>query len=82
MTDKDFKRIKDDFIDQIDIYLDILNSNFNTTFKAHFVDAFPVSLTPVDFSTELSDIQYLTATARFKYTYFKLLDANDKQKTL
>lgn len=82
MTDKDFKRRYDDFIEQIDIYLDILNSNYNTTFKAHFVDAFPVSITPVEFSTELSDIQYLTATARFKYTYFKLLDSFDKPKTL
>ena len=69
-------------IDQVQITLEILNNNYNTSFKIDFVDAFPVSLSTLQFDTNTNDIQYLTATAVFKYTYFKLLDKNNKQLTL
>lgn len=81
MKNKDFQ-VNDEFLDQIDLYLYILNSNFNTSFKVHFVGAFPVELTPMEYSTEVRDIQYLSAEIRFKYTYFKLLDKFDKPLTL
>jgi hypothetical protein len=81
MKDNDFQ-VSEDFLDQTDLYLFILNSNYNTSFKVHFTDAFPVALTPMEYSTDATDIQYLSAEIRFRYTYFKLLDKNDKQLTL
>jgi len=81
MKNKDFQ-VNDKFLDQTDLYLYILNSNFNTSFKVHFVDAFPVELTPMEYSTDVRDIQYLSAEVTFKYTYFKLLDKFDKNLTL
>ena len=80
MTDKDFQNER--FVDQLDLYLNILNSNFNTAFKVHFYDAFPVSLNSLEFSTDQTDIQYMKAQVTFKYTYFKLTNSNDKELTL
>jgi len=69
-------------IDQVQITLTALNSNYNPSFKIDFVDAFPVSLSTLTFDTTSNDVRYLTATAIFKYTYFKLLNNNNKQLTL
>jgi len=80
MKDKDFQN--DNNLEQVDIFLHVLNSNYNTAYKVHFFDAFPISLTPMEFSTELSDIDYLKARITFRYTYFKLLDIFDKPLTL
>ena len=79
MRDKDFK---DDDLDTIDLYLRILTSNFNTSFKCQFVDAAPISISTLEFSTDQSDVQYLVAEATFRYTYFKLTNSNDKELTL
>jgi hypothetical protein len=81
MKDKDFQ-VNDDFLDQTDLYLHILNSNYNTSFKVYFVDSFPVALTPMEFSTDQNDVQYLSAEIRFRYTFFKLTDRFDKPLTL
>lgn len=80
MRDKDFENFSQ--LDQIDLYLNILSSNFNTAFKLHFYDAFPVRLNSLEFNTDISDIQYLKAEVEFKYTYYKLTNSNDKQLTL
>ena len=80
MKDKDFQNER--FIEQLDLYVHILNSNFNTAFKLHFYDAFPVSLNSLEFSTDQTDIQYMKAQVTFKYTYFKLTNSNDKELTL
>ena len=80
MKEKDFQN--EGNYEQIDVYLSILNSNYNTTFKIVYTDAFPVALSPLEFTTEASDIQYLSATARFRYTYFKITDRSNNQKTL
>lgn len=81
MKDKDFQNDENN-LDQMDLYLFILNSNYNTAFKIHLVDAFPTALTPMEYTTEATDIQYLSAQVTFKYTYFKLLDKFDKPLTL
>lgn len=81
MKNKDFV-VEDESIEQIDLFLTVLNSNYNETFKMHFVDAFPISLTPLQFSTEETDIQYLKATVRFKYLYFKITDPENIEKTI
>ena len=79
MRDKEFK---DDDLDTIDLYLRILTSNFNTSFKCQFVDAAPISVSTLEFSTDQNDLQYLIAEVTFRYTYFKLTNSNDKELTL
>jgi len=79
MQDKDFKT---DDPDTIDLTLRILTSNYNTAFKCKFLDAAPISLSTLEFSTEQSDVQYLTAEVTFRYVYFKLTDTTDKNLTL
>jgi len=68
--------------DRLDLTLRILNSSFNTQTVVKIYDAFPVGITSLPFSVDTNDIQYLTADITFKYTYFKLLDKNDKELTL
>ena len=69
-------------VDRLDLTLRILNSSFNTQTVVKIYDAFPVAITSLPFSVDTNDIQYLTADVTFKYTYFKLLDKNDKELTL
>jgi hypothetical protein len=54
----------------------ILNSKYNTTAIVKFKDLFPVSLSPLEFNSNQSDIQYFTADAIFKYTIYSILDKN------
>ena len=56
--------------------LSILNSNYRTTANVKFKDLFPVSLTSLEFDATVSDIQYFTAEAVFKYTVYNIVDAN------
>ena len=79
MRDRNFQ---DESLDSIDMYLRILSSNFNTIFKCKFVEAHPVALSTLEFSTDQTDIQYLVAEATFKYVYFTLTDKKDKDLTL
>ena len=56
--------------------LSILNSNYRTTANVKFKDLFPVSLTSLDFDSTVTDIQYFTAEATFKYTVYNIVDTN------
>jgi hypothetical protein len=56
--------------------LSILNSNYRTTANVKFKDLFPVSLTSLEFDATVSDIQYFTAEAIFKYTVYNIVDTN------
>ena len=56
--------------------LSILNSNYKTTANVRFKDLFPVSLTSLEFDATLTDIQYFTAEASFKYTVYNIVDTN------
>ena len=76
------KEHKGDDVERLDLTLRILNSSFNTQTVVKIYDAFPVAITSLPFSVDTNDIQYLTADVTFKYTYFKLLDKNDKELTL
>jgi hypothetical protein len=58
--------------------LRILNSNYNTIAQVRFKDLFPISLSALEFSSENSDIVYLTANAVFKYTIYDILGADGK----
>ena len=50
----------------------VYNSSFNPVAKIKFKDMFPSSLTPVPFSANATDINYIMATASFKYTIFNV----------
>ena len=50
----------------------IYNSNFQPIAKINFKDLFPIALTPVPFSADATDINYIMATVTFKYTIFNV----------
>jgi hypothetical protein len=50
----------------------VYNSSFNPVARIKFKDMFPASLTPVPFSANATDINYIMATASFKYTIFNV----------
>ena len=56
--------------------LSILNSNYRATANVKFKDLFPVSLTSLEFDSSVTDIQYFTAEATFKYTVYNIVDMN------
>ena len=45
---------------------------FNAIARITFKDMFPTSLTPVPFTADVTDINYIVATATFKYTIFNV----------
>ena len=50
----------------------VYNSSFNPVARVNFTDMFPISLTPVPFTADATDINYIMATATFKYTIFNV----------
>ena len=52
--------------------LTILNSNYRTSAVVKFNDLFPTSLSSLEFDTSVTDIQYFTADATFKYTVYSI----------
>jgi len=60
--------------------LTILNSNYRTNTIVKFLNLFPVSLTSLDFDTSVTDIQYFTAQATFKYTVYNILDQDNRTR--
>ena len=53
--------------------LSILNSQFRTNAIVKFKDLFPTSLTSLEFDTSVTDIQYFTAQANFKYLVYNIV---------
>ena len=51
----------------------IQNSNFRTNAIVKFKDLFPVALTSLEFDTAVTDIQYFTAEANFKYLVYNIV---------
>ena len=60
--------------------LTILNSNYRANTIVKFLNLFPVSLTSLDFDTSVTDIQYFTAQATFKYTVYNILDQDNRTR--
>ena len=56
--------------------LHILNSNYRDVAIVKFKDLFPISLTSLDFDSTVTDIQYFTAEATFKYTVYNIVDTS------
>ena len=59
-----------------DATLQVLNSNYKPSVLINFKDAFPVSLSTLDFDVTTRDYNYFTAEATFKYTIFNITDPN------
>ena len=53
--------------------LSIQNSNFRTNAIVKFKDLFPVALSSLEFDTGVTDIQYFTAQATFKYLVYNIV---------
>ena len=63
---------KDALNEYSDATLIIYNSNFNEISKVHFKDVFPVSLSTIEFDATAGDINYIVATATFKYSIYNI----------
>ena len=59
-----------------DATLQVLNSNYKPSVLINFTDAFPVSLSTLDFDVTTRDYNYFTAEVTFKYTIFNITDTN------
>lgn len=55
-----------------DLSLMILSSTYAPNYEVVLIDAFPVSLSGINFNTVDDDVTYLNATAVFKYTYYDI----------
>jgi hypothetical protein len=58
--------------------LSILNSNYKDVAIVKFKDLFPVSLSSLEFDSKLTDVEYFTAEATFKYTIYNILGKDGK----
>ena len=59
-----------------DATLQVLNSNYKPSVLVNFKDAFPISLSTLDFDVSSRDYNYFTAEVTFKYTIFNITDPN------
>ncbi|MDB4631240.1 hypothetical protein OAF61_01955 [Pseudomonadales bacterium] len=63
---------------ELNLYSDgtlaIYNSSDNPQFKVVFENLFPYSLSPLNFDSQSTDVQYLSATVNFKYTIYNIDD--------
>ena len=59
-----------------DATLQILNSNYKPSVLINFKDAFPTSLSTLDFDVSQRDYSFFTAQVSFKYTIFNITDPN------
>ena len=57
-----------------DATLQVLNSNYKPSVLINFKDAFPVSLSTLDFDVTTRDYNYFTAEVTFKYTIYNITD--------
>ena len=55
-----------------DISITILSSTKLANYEVIYIDAFPVSLSGITFNTVDTDVNYLEASATFKYTYYNI----------
>lgn len=71
----DFKNynIKDHLYETSDGTLQILSSNYTPNANIIFSDLFPISLSSLEFDATSEDINYFTAEATFKYTYYRIM---------
>lgn len=56
-----------------DIILHIASSHNNIVKQIRYVDAFPVAVGTIEFNSQNTDIEYVTADASFRYSYLEFL---------
>ena len=56
-----------------DMTLAILSSHNNVAREIQFVDAYPTNLSSLPFDTTSADVEYLTASVTFNYSYYKII---------
>jgi|TARA_B100000424_G_scaffold129330_1_gene97976 hypothetical protein len=61
-----------------DATLSILSAKNNVIKEVRFTDIFPTGLSGVGFSTQATDVQYLTSTVNFKYTLYDFAEPGKK----
>ena len=61
-----------------DATLTILSAKNNVIKEVRFTDIFPTGLSGVGFSTQATDVQYLTSTVNFKYTLYDFAEPGKK----
>ena len=54
------------------IVLTILTSGMNPQMEFHFYDAFPISISALEFDSSAADVEYFTATASFRYVNYEV----------
>ena len=54
------------------IVLEVLNSNWQSKILIEYDNALPVALSPVVFDSTETGVEYLTATATFKYLIYRI----------
>ena len=54
------------------IVLSILTSGMNPQMEFHFNEAFPISISSLEFNSSATDVEYFTATAGFRYTNYEI----------
>ena len=59
--------------------LHIVTSQYNPAFVVSYENIFPVSLSPLQFSATMNDVEYLTAEVTFKHQRFFILNKNMKR---
>ena len=59
-----------------DATLQVLSSNYKPSVLVNFKDAFPVSLSTLEFDVSQRDYNFFTASVTFKYTIFNITDPN------
>ena len=59
-----------------DATLQVLSSNYRPSVLINFKDAFPISLSTLDFDVTTRDYNYFTAQVTFKYTIYNITDPN------
>ena len=49
----------------------------NSQMEFHFYEAFPISITSLEFDSSAADLEYFTATATFQYTNYEIRNLLD-----
>lgn len=59
-----------------DISLMVLTSNKNANYEIQFKDAFPIKVSGIDFSSVDQDVDYIEASATFRYVTYDIVKVN------
>ncbi len=68
--DENYNYPLDQYSTVSDISVLILNSAMNPIVNVRFTDAYPVSISSIDFDSTLTEVQYAQANVTFKYNRF------------